>query len=128
MTAAQIQPKFAPAELLGNVATLETIELEAFFQQVAQLLALRKSPSLSGRETQILQKINEGYPTMLQQRYDVLMRISENRPLSQAEQAELEALTDQFEALDAERLNHIMELAQLRGVPVARMLQQFSAN
>jgi len=50
-------------EVLDGVAQLDTPTLEQFVYQVSSLLAHRKAPSLSQRETELLAEINRGLAT-----------------------------------------------------------------
>ena len=50
------------AEVLESVDQLDMSELETFAFQVNAALARRKAPNLSERETELLQKINQGLP------------------------------------------------------------------
>ena len=125
MTSAQIKPG-AKAEIEGMLAgasSLETHELELFLQQVAQVLAARKAPSLSQRESELYLKINAGYPTDLRKKYERLSAKKENKSITFKEQEELVSLTDQFELFDSERLQSLLELAQLRRIPLEKLLE-----
>ncbi len=125
MTTAQINPgtKAEIEGMLAGVSSLETHELELFFMEVAQVLATRKAPSLSRRESELYLKINAGYPTDLRDEYEKLTAKKENNSITQKEQQSLVALTEQFESLDSERLEHLLELAQLRRIPLEKLLE-----
>ncbi|MDO8366985.1 MAG: hypothetical protein Q7T20_09325 [Saprospiraceae bacterium] len=125
MTTAQIKPgtKAEIEGMLVGVSSLETHELELFLQQVAQVLAARKAPSLSQRESELYLKINAGYPTDLRKEYERLSAKKENNSITNKELQELVLLTEQFELLDSERLQHLLELAQLRHIPLEKLLE-----
>jgi len=61
MPSIEIKPaiKIGMDEILTGIASLETSELEQFLQEVAQLLARRKTQTLSEKETELLLKINQ---------------------------------------------------------------------
>lgn len=126
MATIQIKPdtKVAVEDVLHGVAALDTPDLENFFQRVAQVLAERKSPHLGKRESELLIQINAGYPVELTLRYEQLLLLKQQAGLSPSEQEELIAITGQFEALDAQRLECLMELANLRDVSLEHLLDE----
>lgn len=115
-------------EVLDGVAKLDTPELEHFLSQVSILLARRKAPSLPEREAELLQQINQGLPTVLQQRYDELTAKLEADTITPAEHQELLQLIDQIELADAERLQHLIELAQLRNMSLDELMDQLDIH
>ena len=115
-------------EMLDGIAKLDTPELERFLSQVSVLLAQRKAPSLPEREAELLQKINQGLPTALQQRYDELTAKLEAETITPAEHQELLQLIDQIELADAERLQHLIELAQLRNMSLDELMDQLDIH
>ncbi len=125
MTTIQIRPntKIPVDDVLHGVATLNTAELEDFFQKVAQVLAERKAPHLSNRESELLQKINAGYPDGITKRYEYLLSQSKKQTISTAEQEELIGTSDLFEAFDVKRIELLIELAQLRNVSLDELLE-----
>lgn len=128
MSTAQIKTgsKSGFKDVLNGISSLETPELEQFFQQVAQLLASRKSPALSKQESELYLKINTGYPPELNQQYEQLSAKKHQGIITPEEQTYLIALTEKFEALDSERLEHLLELAQLRRISLEKLLENLS--
>lgn len=57
-------------QLLEGVAQLDTPELTRFLSRVGSILASRNH--LPASETALIQKINQGLPAEIQQRYDKL--------------------------------------------------------
>ncbi|MCW5924542.1 MAG: hypothetical protein KIS77_19650 [Saprospiraceae bacterium] len=109
-------------ELLNNAARLETSDFEQFVQNVLALRARRKGLGLETKEAELLKKINRKSLSEAQQkRFDYLTQ-SETR--TEAEQQELLALVEIVEQFDAERVEHLAELARLRNVPVRTLMQQ----
>src|SRR5690349_14542677 len=73
------------------------------------------SPShLSRVEADLLQKINQGLPPPVWQRYHELIAKRRAETLLADEQAELIALSDRIEETNAQRLEFLVELARLR--------------
>ncbi|MEI6408506.1 MAG: hypothetical protein WCR52_03940 [Bacteroidota bacterium] len=125
MTTIQIQSntKVPLDDVLNGVAALETPELEDFFHKVAQVLAERKSSHLSESESELLRKINAGYPQELTKRYEYLLTQKKKQALSSGEQQEMVEISDQFEAFDALRMEHLLALSQLRNMPLEQLLK-----
>jgi hypothetical protein len=71
---------------------------------------------LSQAEAQFLVKINQGLPAEVQRRHDELIDKRRDESLSSEEHSELLRLTDQIENLEAQRMQHLSELARYRKV------------
>ena len=111
-------------EVLKGVERLETKELEQFLTQVMAIRAQRRAPSLPQEEAELLQKINQGVPPKVRSRYDELHEKLLDETLTPDEQQEFIGLSDQIEFADAERLKHLILLAQLRNVTVDGLMDQ----
>ena len=76
-------------------------------------------------ETAALQhRIQHAFPDNLRQRLRALTRKSEVEALNADERAEYITLAEQREEADAERLQAVLRLAQLRGVPPTQLLEE----
>lgn len=115
-------------QLLSGVAQLETTDLERFAEQVYLLLAQRKVPSLSQLEADLLQQINQGLPKATQHRYNDLRAKQYAKSITPQEHQELLTLVDIVEQADAERLQHLIELSQLRQVPLPNLMHQLGIH
>lgn len=115
-------------EVLDGIEKLDTAEVERFLSQVSILLARRKAPSLSEREAELLEKINQGLPAATQRRYDELRAKLQTDNITPAEHEELLGLIDQVEMADAERMRHLIELAQLRHVSLDELMDQLGIH
>ena len=111
-------------EVLQGLARLETKELEQFVEKVMALQAQRQAPSLPKDETELLQQINRGLPDGIRQRYDALNAKLHDETITPQEHEELLTLIDRIELADAERMQRLVALARLRGVPVDTMMEQ----
>ena len=111
-------------QLLSGIAQLDTSTLTEFQQQVSRLLAHRRAPSVSQREVELLQQINQRLPLAMRQRYAELNAKLHEETINTGEHQELLALIDQIELGDAKRLQHLVELAQLRGVALDAVMEQ----
>ena len=115
--------KLGLQEILDGIAKLETNDIEIFLKEVTHILAQKKQqqPS-SNKETQLLKKIKKAYPIQLNKRYQVLSNKMDKENLSEKEQQELIELSKQFEALDTQRLQYLLELAQLRNQSLDKLM------
>ena len=115
MTTIQLQLPFDA--LLSSLQQLNAEELAELAQHAARLGARRRAPSLSQAETDLLLKINQGIvPPETHRRCAELTKKQRARGLSDQEQAELMALVDEIELLNARRLGYLVELANIRQV------------
>lgn len=86
------------------------------------------SGQLSKKETALFLKINRNLSEEEQTRYDALTERRLNSKLTAPERAELEALVQKVEQIWAERWQAIGELARLRKVSPATMMQQLELD
>jgi hypothetical protein len=75
-------------------------------------------------EADLLQKINEGLPPEMWQRYHELVARRRAETLTPEEQAELIALSDRVEAANTRRIEHLIELARLREISLEALMDQ----
>ncbi len=75
-------------------------------------------------EVELQQKINQGVPYEVRSRYDELHEKMLDKTLTPDEQQELIDLADQIKLADAERLKHLILLAQLHNTTVDSLMDQ----
>lgn len=96
------------------------------FDLIRSLIGLtgkpRSATRLSAEESRLLLAINQGLPEEVHTRYQALQEQRDRGELSKATHAELLALGDRVEELEAERLTYLVELAQLRGVSLGQLM------
>jgi hypothetical protein len=111
-------------EIIEGMTALDTDTLEQFMQEVGNLVARKKSPNhLSEREADLLLAIYNSVPAVLQKRFETLSDKSQSGTLSADEHTELLDLIDQLEQKHAERLEKLLDLSQLRKVPLKILMQ-----
>lgn len=115
-------------QLLAGVAQLDTPDLEKLLIQVRQVLAHRKNPSLPALEIELLQKINQTLPDELQQQYNDLSEKMRSGAITPNEHQELLKLIDIVEQNDGDRLQHLIQLAQLRNISLPELMQQLDIH
>jgi hypothetical protein len=100
---------------------VETIRALSPAEQTILWQKLDHSPTT---ENILLQKIAQTLPTAIQQRYNDLRAKLQAETLTTAEHQELLNLTDTIEQFDADRLQHLLELAQLRQISLPELLNR----
>jgi len=122
MPVVQVEAQLPTDELLKGVGQLSQPDLEQFVFQVIALRAKRQAPSLPRAESELLLKINEGVPSDIQKRYNELIAKRQAETLTPDEYEELLRLTQQVERLEVRRVEHLAELARLRGVSLTALM------
>jgi hypothetical protein len=79
------------------------------------------APMLS--ESQLLEKINQGFPEAFWQRYQSLQKQMREEVLPEADRPEYLAMVAQVERRQTERLGQLSELAQRRGVGLPELIR-----
>lgn len=124
MPIAQAVSEVSLNELLTKVEQLSTSDLEKFVGNVLAVEARRRAPSLSKEETQLLQQINQGVPAEVRKRYRLLDEKLHDGTITDKEHQELSDIINRIELADAERIIHLIKLAQLRNTTVDLLMDQ----
>jgi hypothetical protein len=119
----QVEAQLTLGQLLKAVEQMPQPELDQFVDQVVAFRAGQRAPQLSGSESELLAKINQGVPARIQSRYDSLIAKRRASTLSEAEHEELLRLTEQVEAWDTRRVEYLAELARLRKTTLRALLK-----
>ena len=112
----------SPKQLLEAIDQIEIAELRPFVSEVLARASQRLAPSLSSKESDLLQKINRGLPADLEQRRRELDARRRAGALTVAEHEELLRLIDQIEAVQVERLANLTALAEIRGTSLPTLM------
>lgn len=123
MSVMKLDIELSKSDLLRAVAQLPPSELKEFVRDILALNATKTTDVLSESETDLLQKINRGLPAALQTRMLALIDKRQFDALTPAEVTELQEISAQVEALNLERMTHLTALAQLRRVPLGKLVQ-----
>jgi hypothetical protein len=111
-------------QLLKQVSQFDTATLERLAFQINNLVAQRKTRHLPKREAELLQQINRGVAMAVRQRYTLLNEKLLDKTLTPEEEQEFGHLVDQIEQADVERLQNLIELAQLRNLSLDALMAQ----
>ena len=123
MAVMKLDIELSTPDLLRAAAQLPPHELKLVVKELIALNARKTAVVLTESEADLLQKINQGLPASLQERLMVLQEKRQAETLTAAEIAELQAVTAQIEALNVTRMEHLIALAQLRQIPLTRLMQ-----
>lgn len=99
--------------LLNAVIQLPENEFNRFVEK-AKRLRRSSPPDDSQRAADLLHKINSVFPAEKRRRYRELYAKSQAADLAAKERRELLKLSDEFETLNARRLEYLGELAEIR--------------
>ena len=122
MPTVQVEAQLNTDELLGAVQQLSKSELDKFVSQVVNLRAKLQTPSLPKKEAVLLQKINQGIPLNLNDKYKKLIVKRQAENLTQEEYKELLLLSDKVEKIEAQCVENLAKLAKLRQVSISDLM------
>ena len=86
------------------------------------LQARRRAPGLSQGESELLAKINRGFPPDVQRRLNELIAKRQAETLTPGEHEELLRLVEQSEKAEATRVEALAQLAALRGMSLTTLM------
>jgi len=110
--------------IFQSLSILNVNELDLLMQEIL-VLRRQKMPSvLTKSETELLRNINAGAPTVIQRKYNSLVKKRSDETLSDEEYSELLKLTSYMESLNVKRLANLIELANLRNVSLDELIEQ----
>jgi hypothetical protein len=123
MTTIQIQSQLPFETLLHSLQQLNAEELAQVTRQANILQARRKTPHLAETETQLLMQIQETVVAAeTRQRSAALSAQARHGTITPGEHNELMRLVDEIEQINAQRLNSLVQLAQLRQVSLESLM------
>lgn len=123
MSEIQTNNRISKNKLLQATANLDTQELDAFVNQAITLRAKRIASSIPQNEAELLLKINQGLSPKLQKRFDELAKKLESESITAKERKEFLQLTDRIEKQDAERIELLGELAEIRQITLDDLMR-----
>ncbi len=115
-------------QLLQTAASLTSQELENFVNQAIVLRAKRNASNVTKTEAELLFKINRGLPAKLQKRFDLLSEKLDSETISAKEREEFLKLTDRIEKQDAERIEFLGKLAEIRQISLDDLMRDLKIN
>ncbi|MBE9200953.1 STAS/SEC14 domain-containing protein [Nodularia sp. LEGE 04288] len=123
MPTMKVELQLSSEDLIKAVEQLSQADLKQFISQVIALQAQRTAPSLMQQESELLLKINQGISLDIQNYYNDLIAKREAETLTDEEYRELLSLTEQIEKQQAQRIEYLVELANLRGISLNALME-----
>jgi hypothetical protein len=115
-------------ELLKAVDDLSEADLEHLVERALFVRAKRKATVLSSEETALLLEINQGVPSDLLDRYQVLLEKRDDDALTDAEYAELLDISNQIEDVGVKRIEALANLATIRQVSLPKLMDNLGVQ
>ncbi len=115
--------------LIGSFSDLPLKDLESFLKELNSIVVKKRNNDLQKREKILLRKINESIlTTEILQRYMELQEKMETTTLIETEHQELLFIVEKDEKIRNKRFQYLIELAQLRNIPLPDLMQQLGLN
>ena len=128
MSVIQVDVQLSTRDLLQAAEQLDANELNTLVDALISLKARRHAPVLPQAEAELLQEINQGLPAGFQARYTELIQKRQAERLTPSEHEELLGLTEQVEAMNVQRVAHLVKLAQLQGVALPKLMDDLGLD
>jgi hypothetical protein len=129
MSKIQVQTEIDTRTFLLGAAGLQLNELERLVGELNILIARKKSARNDGRERQLLHLINQtALESDQRARYLALVEKLEDDTMSEEEHREYMVLVERDEQLRNDRVQYLVELAQLRDVSLPRLMENLGLN
>ena len=112
-------------ERLAKLAAAKGFQVDDFIVKMLEEQIPTQQLSVDEkRQLELLEKINMGLPIALWEQYAILKVKRQEETLTPSEQVELIDISDQIEQANAARMPFLIELAQLRNIPVESLFQE----
>ena len=114
MPTINLQAQLSENDLLEAIKQLPPEALEAFTDKVLALRAQQYAPNLSQKESELFSIVNRSPSDRETLKYRELVQKRQEETLTEEEHLILIELSDRIETIHAERMNALLQLAQLR--------------
>ena len=129
MENAKIQPNNNIQTLIGGFSEMPLHDLETFISGLNALVIRKRVADKGKRDKALLLKINQTVlPEQTLERYVFLQDKMELESLSETEYKELLTLVHQEEKIRNKRFQFLLELAQLRDIPLTELMNNLGLN
>ena len=129
MSKVQTQAEVDTKSFIAGLTDLKVSDMEAFARELNGLIYRKKSKDKTRREKELLSLINR---TVLEQakleRYLQLSVKLEVEVISEEERLEFLKLTEEEEKLRNQRVKLLIELSQLRNIPLPQLMEEMGLN
>ena len=125
----QVQTDNPIQHLLGNFVDMPLKDIESLIKELNALVVRKRAVDKDKRDKFLIHKINQtALPEQALQRYIFLQEKMEVENLSEVEYTELLALVAQEEKIRNKRFQYLIELAQLRQIPLPELMNHLGLN
>ena len=125
----QIQANDNIQSLIGGFSEMPLHDLESFISGLNALVLRKRVADIGKRDKALLLKINQTVlPELAMERYIFLQNKMELENLSESEYQELLILVAQEEKIRNKRFQYLLELAQLRNIPLTELMNNLGLN
>jgi hypothetical protein len=129
MEKVQIQVNNNIQSLIGGFSEMPLHDLESFISGLNALVLRKRVADKGKRDKALLLKINQTVlPELVMERYIFLQDKMELESLSESEYQELLILVSQEEKIRNKRFKYLLELAQLRNIPLTELMNNLGLN
>lgn len=112
-------------QMIENVQNETVLErLNTYVRNITQVEKKDNPSVLTKIETELLRKINEGLPSEVWERFTILDEKQRGKGITAEEKEELFQLIDTMEIKDAERLEHLIKLADVWQMSVTEVMDK----
>lgn len=115
-------------ELIKMIADIQSEQLldglMRFLRQAESKEQVKKVDRLSEQETELLSEINKGIPKDIYNRFLELQTQQKESPLPDKQYKELIQLVDNIEAMEAKRLENMINLSKLWGITLGELRER----
>jgi hypothetical protein len=129
MAKMQIQTNNNVKSLIGGFADMPLHDLESFIRELNALVTQKRVSDKGKRDKSLLLKINQAIlPEQAMEHYIFLQDKMEVGHLSEDEYQELLILVAQEEKIRNKRFQYLLELSQLRGISLTKLMNDLGLN
>lgn len=119
-----VQLEVTTENLLNAVVQMPENEFNRFVEKAREIRTKRKPLA----ENDLIHKINTIYSPEKRQRYNHLNEKFRQENITPKEHKELLKLSDEFEILNAKKLEYVGEIARMRGQPFGKVVKEFKVK
>ncbi|HLJ54127.1 MAG TPA: hypothetical protein VKT77_03755 [Chthonomonadaceae bacterium] len=113
-----------PDDIVRAIERLDNPDLDTVVERALRIRAERNAPHLSARETELFSQINQVADEATWDRYRDLRSRRESPDFTRQDLEELTNLYDTIELQHARRIRAVIELAQIRKLPVEELMDR----
>lgn len=125
MSTVQTQAVLDTSVFLAGADNIKTDELESFVRELNGIIFRRKSSDTAYRQRELLRLINQTVlPKAQRERYMELAEQLDTETISEPERQEFLQLVAVEEELRNERVRLLIELSQLRHIPLSELMEE----